>query len=137
MSAKYIADYFTGTVTPDYNASMGLNAQGTISEESSKSQVVHYGVDGSEERISFGTASIFYVTYRFNQLSESDSGTVFDFYNDPTKANGKQRSFEWSHVGDSHIYCVRFDCDLKRSGNSVSRYGYPDIRLKILGVAHA
>jgi hypothetical protein len=137
LSAKYIADYFTGTVTPDYNASMSLAAQGTISEESSKSQIIHYGVDGSEERISFGTASIFYVTYRFNQLSESDSGTVFDFYNDSAKANGTQRSFEWSHTGDSHIYCVRFDCKLTRTGNSVSRYGYPDIRLKILGVAHA
>lgn len=137
MSAKYIADYFTGTVTPDYNYTLVLKAQGTISEESSKSQAIHLGVDGSEERITYGTAPTFYVTYRYNQLTESDSGLVFDLYNNPSYANACGRSFEWSHVGDSHIYCVRFDCKLTRTGNSVSRYGYPDIRLKILGVAHA
>lgn len=136
MSAKYLKDYFTGTITADYTtAALSVAAQGTLSEESAKSQAIHYGVDGSEERISFGTQSIFYITYRYNQLSESDSGTVFDYYNDPTKGNGCQRSFKWSHAGDSNVYVVRFDCKLTRTGNSVSRYGYPDIRLKVLGVS--
>lgn len=136
MAAKYIKDYFTGTVTADYATTvLSVAAQGTLSEESVKSQVIHYGVDGSEERISFGAQSIFYVTYKYNQLSESDAGTVFDFYNDSAKANGMQRSFKWSHAGDSNTYVVRFDSKLTRSGNSVSRYGYSDIRLKVLGVS--
>ena len=136
MAAKYLANYFTGTVTADYTtAALSVAAQGILSEESAKSQAIHYGVDGSEERISFGTQSIFYITYKYNQLSESDAGTVFDFYNDSAKGNGTQRSFKWSHVGDTNVYVVRFDSKLTRSGNSVARYGYSDIRLKVLGVS--
>lgn len=135
MSAKYIKDYFTGTVTADYATALTVKAQGVLSEESAKSQAIHYGVDGSEERISFGTASIFYITYDYKQLSESDSGIIFDYYNDPAKGNGTQRTFKWSHAGDSNVYVVRFDSKLTRAGNSVSRYGYSGIRLKVLGVS--
>ena len=134
MAAKEIYDYFTGTVTPDYNAAIGILPQGEITEESSKSQTIHYGVDGSEERISFGTASIFYINLQWNILSESNSGTIFDFYNDPAKANGTQRSFKYAW-GDGHTYIVRFDCKLPRSGSAMSRLGIKSIRMKILGVS--
>lgn len=131
MSAKEVYDW-TSTVTPDYNAAIGILPQGEITEVSSKSQVIHYGVDGSEERISFGTTSIFYINMQWNLLSESNSGTIFDWYNDPAKANGCQRSFKYAW-GDGHTYCIRFDCKLPRSGNAMSRLGIKNIRLKILG----
>jgi hypothetical protein len=103
-----------------------------VSEESQKNGVVHLGVDGSEERIAFGTASIFFIAISLGTLSESDSGTVFDWYNDSAKANGMQRSFKYA-FGDGHTYVVRFDCKLTRSGKRLASYSVDGIRLKVLG----
>lgn len=132
MAAQEMYDYLS-TITPDYTTTtLSISAQGQVSEVSSKPQVVHVGTDGSEERISFNTSSIFYVSWDYNVLTASDSGTIFDFYNDSAKANAKQRSFYFAH-GDGHTYVVRFDMDLTRRGQHVSRYGLPGVRLKVLG----
>jgi hypothetical protein len=124
-------DYLS-TVVPDYNALLDILPQGVVSEESQKNQVIHLGVDGSEERISFNTSPIYFITIEWKSLSETDSGTVFDMYNDPAKANAMQRSFKYAY-GDGHTYVVRFDSKLTRSGRLVSSYGIPGVRLKILG----
>jgi hypothetical protein len=124
-------DYLS-TITPDYNATLSLSAKGTVSEESQKNQVIHLGVDGSEERISFSTSSIFFISIGLGTLSEADSGAAFDWYNDPVKANAMQRSFKYA-FGDGHIYVVRFDCKLTRSGKRLSSYSIDGIRLKVLG----
>lgn len=131
MASAEIYDYVS-TITPDYNAAIGILPQGEITEESAKSQVIHYGVDQSEERISFGTTSTFYININWNQLSEANSGTIMDWYNDPAKANGTQRSFKYAW-GDGHVYVVRFDSKLPRSGNAMSRLGIKGVRFKILG----
>jgi len=123
---------FLSTITPDYNAAIGITPKGTVSDESQKSGVIHIGSDGSEERISFGTASIFFITIGWNVLSESDAGTIFDWYNDAAKANGMQRSFKYA-FGDGHTYVVRFDSTLTRSGRNLSSYGISGVRLKVLG----
>jgi hypothetical protein len=124
-------DYLS-TITPDYNAAIGIAPQGDVTEESSKNHVIHVGADGSEERISFNTSSIFYITIGWNILSESNSGVIFDWYNDAAKANGCQRSFKYAY-GDGHTYVVRFDSNLSRAGSAMSRLGLPDVRLKVLG----
>jgi len=131
VAAKEMADYLS-TVTPDYNAAIGITPQGVVSEESAKSGAIHIGADGSEERIAFGTASIFYITFGWNILSEANSGTIFDWFNDPAKANGMQRSFKYAY-GDGHTYTVRFASDLSRVGQAMSRLGLPNVRLKVLG----
>ncbi len=127
---------FLSTITADYNVDIALEAQGTITETSMKNQTIHLGDDGSEERVSHSSTSIFYVDFNWNVLSESDAGTVFDFYNDPSKANGRARSFKWTHKDQSstlHVYVVRFDCTLQRVGQHRSRYGIQGVRFKILG----
>jgi len=131
MAASEMYD-FLSTITPDYNAAIGITPKGTVSDESQKSGVIHIGSDGSEERISFGTASIFFITIGWNVLSESDAGTIFDWYNDAAKANGMQRSFKYA-FGDGHTYVVRFDSTLSRSGRNLSSYGISGVRLKVLG----
>lgn len=131
MAAAEMYDYLT-TISPDYNYTLTIKPHGEVSEVSNKNQKIHIGVDGSEERISFNTTSIFYISWKWNILSESDSGTIMDLYNDATKANGCQRSFKLTY-GDGHAYVVRFDCDLSRVGQAVSRYGLPGIKVKILG----
>jgi hypothetical protein len=123
---------FLSTITPDYNYALGIPPQGTVSEESQKNQVIHIGVDGSEERISFNSNSIYYINIGWNSLSESDSGLIFDWYNDPAKANGIQRTFKYA-FGDGHTYVVRFDGKITRSGKLVSQYGIQGVRLKVLG----
>jgi len=131
-----IVDYeiygFVSTVTPNYDAAIGILPQGDIIEESARPGVIHYGVDDSEERIRFGTGGIYYINMQWNQLSATNSGIIFDWYNDTAKADGCQRSFKYAW-GDGHTYCVRFDCKLPRSGNAMSRLGIKNIRLKILG----
>ena len=131
MAASEMYD-FLSTITPDYNATLSLSAKGVVSEESQKNQVIHLGVDGSEERISFSTSPIFFISISLGTLSESDSGLVFDWYNDPVKANAMQRSFYYA-FGDGHTYVVRFDCKLTRSGRRLSSYSVEGIRLKVLG----
>jgi hypothetical protein len=119
-------------VTADYNYTLTIKPQGVVSEESDGSGAIHIGADGSEERIAFGTASIFYITIGWNILSEANSGTIFDLYNDPAKANKRQRSWYITY-GDGHTYTVRFDCVLPRQGSAPSRYALPNIRLRVLG----
>ena len=131
MAAKEMYD-FLSTITPDYNYALGIPPQGTVSEESQKNQIIHLGSDGSEERISFNTTPIFYITIGWNALSESDSGIVFDWYNDVAKANGMMRSFKYSY-GDGHTYVVRFDSKITRSGKHLEKMGITGIRLKVLG----
>jgi len=131
MAAKEMYD-FLSTITADYDALLGILPQGVVTEESQKNQIVHLGVDGSEERISFNTTPIFYITIYWNSLSESDSGIIFDWYNDTVKANGIQRSFKYAY-GDGHTYVVRFDSKITRSGKLVSQYGIKGVKLKVLG----
>lgn len=134
MAAQEMYDYLSAkTMTATYNYDISLAAQGVVTERSMKNQVIHIGDDGSEERVGLSDDSIFYVEFNWNVLSESDAGTVMDWYNDPNKANGKLKSFKWTH-GDGHTYVVRFDCDLSRVGQSKSRYSIPNIRFKILGI---
>jgi len=133
LSASEPAD-FLSIVTADYDYTLAIKAQGTITEEGWKNQVIHMGDDNSEERITLSTGSIFYLTYPINLLSESESGTIFDLYHDPVKANGMGRSFKLTtYDNGGSNYVVRFDCKLTRSGNSVNRWGVPGIRFRILG----
>ena len=79
-------------------------------------------MDNSEERINFGNTRTFILSWDWKLLNESDSGTIFELYNDSGKANKGLNSFYVTY-GDGHTYVCRFDCALKRKGNSVNRYG--------------
>lgn len=134
MSSKYMSDYFTGTLTADYTTALTIAAQGIVTEEGYKNQVIHLADDNSEERVTLVAGSIFYVVWNYNQLSESDAGIVFDHYHDPAKANGMARSFKWT-AHDTKNYVARWDCKLSRAGNALSRWGFQALRLRVLGVS--
>jgi hypothetical protein len=134
MAAKYLSDCFTGTITADYTTALTIKAQGVVTEEIFKNQVIHLGDDNSEERITLSSGSLVYVTWNLNMLSEEDAGTVFDHYNDPLKANGIGRTFKWT-AHDTKNYVARWDCKLTRSGNALSRWGFQNLRLRVLGVS--
>jgi len=131
LSAYEPYDYLP-TITPDYDYTLTIKAQGTVTEDGYKNQVVHLADDNSEERITLSPNSIFYVSWDWALLSETDSGTIFDLYHDPLKANGIGRSFKWA-AHDGHTYVVRFAMNLSRAGNNVSRWGLPGVKMRILG----
>ena len=138
MAAHEIYDYLSSTiVTPGYDYVLDIGPQQVIWEDGSKNQIVMLGDDDSEAVISFSDNSIFYVRLTFNTLTESDAGTLFDWYHDPSKANGKARSFKWQDHGisDIHTYTVRFASNVSRAIKLASIFGFAQIRLRILGRA--
>jgi hypothetical protein len=72
-------DYLS-TITSDYDYTLTIKAQGTVTEEGYKSQVIHLADDNSEEVVTLSPNSIFYVSWNWGLLSESESGTIFDLY---------------------------------------------------------
>jgi len=69
------------TIASDVNQTLSIACQGEITEEGGFNQKVHKGYDGSERRVNLGsTTPEFYCTFNWNQLSESDMGTIFDLY---------------------------------------------------------
>lgn len=122
---------FLSTITADYDYTLSVSAQCDLTEEGYKNQTVHLADDNTEERITLATGSIFYISFPWNQLSEADSGTIFDLYHDATKANGIARSFRFAY--DGHTYVVRFDMKLSRVGNSTARWKLPSVRMRLLG----
>lgn len=129
-----MSDYFTGTITADYTTALVIESQGRVIEEGYKNQVIHLADDNSEERITLTTGSIFYVSWDWALLSESEAGTVMDLYHDPDKANGIARTFKWT-AHDGNNYVVRFDCKLTRAGVALSQWGYAGVRIRVMGVS--
>lgn len=132
MSAAEIYDYVP-LATPDYNYTLTLKAQGEITEEGYKNQVIRRADDNSREVATISSGSIFFVSFDWKLLNESDSGTIFDLYHNAAKANGMARSFRWGSLYDGHTYVVCFSGPLTRRGNAVSRWGIPQVKFEIIG----
>ena len=132
ISAKEPYDYIS-SVTPDYDYTLTIKAQGSVTERGMFNQILHTADDGSDEVVTLATTPIFYFVWKWNQLSESNAGTILDLYFDPLKAKGMARSFKLTgHDGNSYV--VKFaNNDLARTGNASSRWGYPDIKFKVIG----
>ena len=127
-------DYLS-QVSADNNETLNVIPNKIITEDGSKTQVIHIGDDGSEERISLSDDSIFYCTLVWTNRNESDAGTIMDFYHDAAKGNGNAESFKWTHPTDGHSYVVRFDGPLKRNllSHGAVYFGFSNVRLRILG----
>ncbi len=130
MAATEIYDKVS-LATADYDYTLTLAAQGTVSEEWVRNQVIHRADDNTRETITLSPAQ-FFVNFEFKQLSESDIGVLVDLYYDDAKAKGRARSFRWS-AHDGHTYVVYFDCAMTRSGNAMSRLGAGGLRFEIKG----
>jgi hypothetical protein len=89
--------------------------------------------DDAETRIILGTAPRAWIDYPFKALSQSDAGTLFEFFYDAAYGGGIAYSFKLTHPTDGHTYVVRFDCDLEQVKQNVEVYGYGNCRFKVLG----
>lgn len=115
MAVKNMAD-FLSAVTADYtSAVLSVTPQNVLVEQSDKKQKVHEADDGTVAVTSYSDNTIFAVTLQWDVITEEDAGTIFDFWNNSTKANGRERTFYWEHPTDGYIYTVRFLGPLRRS----------------------
>jgi len=129
MAAKNPYDYVSIAV-PDVDVTLSITPQGKVTEQSRENTVIHTGDDESEERIILSSMPVFFLSWSWNALSESESGTILDLYH--TSAQGMGKSFKFAAV-DGHTYVVRFNMQLSRTGQHLSRLGISGISLKILG----
>jgi len=128
-----IYDYVSA-VTADNNWTLSVSPSEVVVETGSKNQIIHMGDDGSEERVSLSTNTIFYVTLIWNKKSRNDAGIIFDAYHSSNKGNGNAESFYWSSP-DGHTYTVRFDGELSRHMLNLPTvyYDFMSVRLRVLG----
>lgn len=131
MAAKYLYNYLSGAA-PDVLYKLSVNPS-SIEESASKNQVVRRFDDLSEEVISLSDTPYFYVSLSYNIKSESDSGTIFDFWVDENKANGLKNKFLWDHPHDGYTYVVKFGTGLSRSLITPTIFRPASVVLRVFG----
>ncbi len=129
-AGKEIYDY-VGTVSPDVDETLNVDPQTVLTEMATKNDVIHKFDSDDEERVALGSDFLFWIIIQYDLLTEGDAGTVFDFFCDSAKGNGKINSFKFTHP-DGHTYVVRFDTDMTRLMDPVN-YGIKEIRFYVLG----
>ena len=131
MAVSNISD-FVSVVTPDIADILDVNPHAQYIETGHKKQVVHIGEDGSEQRISLSSNTIFYITLEWQKLSAADGGTIFNLFYNSSKANGILNSFQYDFA-DGHSYVVRFDsAPLSRTVKHPAVHGF-SVKLRVLG----
>lgn len=123
------------TVAPDNNVTLSVTPQNILVEDMTRNQVVHLGDDNSEEVISFSDTSIFHVTLQWDDVNESDSGTIVNFWLSASHGDGMAKSFKWDHPVDGHTYVVKFRSNpMKRSRHDPpDYYTISSVVLKVMG----
>lgn len=136
MAAKTMADYLSA-VSADYTAeTLSVTPQNVMTENSMKKQVVHEADDKTVAVTSYTDDSLFEIELQWDIISDEDAGTIMDFWNNSSKANGREWTFYWQHPIESNIYTVRFLSPLSRSKRA-GRVGYQEIssvKLRVEGV---
>jgi hypothetical protein len=131
MAEKELYDY-VDEVVPDNDETMTLAARGNVTERTMLNQVIHKAVDGvSDEVITISSKVIAYISYPFSALSNSDGGTVFDFFHDSTKGNGIAKSFKLQNT-DGHTYVVKFESNMDRV-RMLGNYQSMNVDFKVIG----
>jgi len=112
-----------------------LSKLNILIEEVMRNQVIHLADDESEEVMSLSDVNIFHVILTWTTMTESDSGTIIDFWLSDSKGNGMAESFKWSHPVDGHIYVVKYRSNpfSRRIHSSPDNYDISNVRLKIMG----
>lgn len=113
---------------------LNVTPQNVLTEEGDKNQSVHIADDGSEERISLSDSSIYYVEMQWDLITESTASTIYDYFHDTEKGNGKVRSFPWVHPIDGYTYVVRFDSKLQKKSYRGRRRSIDAVRFRVLGI---
>ena len=133
MAAKELYDYLT-TVTPDYAATtLSVSPQRVITEGLTRNQLAYTADDDSEIIITLDNdKATVWIDLQWDVITESDAGTLLDFWADTAKANGMGSTFKTDVHPDSHTYIVRFTADFQRRISISAYYSY-SCRLRVVG----
>lgn len=127
---------YIDTVLPDKDVILTLEAcGGEIKEICTKRDSIKKSVDGkSETRLNFsGITAEWYLFLAYNNMTESNIGTLTDYFNNENYGNGRINSFKYTH-SDTHTYIVRFESFFERTWRGVL-YSWPVCVFRILGKA--
>lgn len=114
MANKEMFDFLSNG-TADNDVTLSVSPQKVLIEESYLSQVLHEFDDGTVAVTEVSSTDYFKVKLQWDVISESDAGTIMDFWHNPAKGNGMAETFYWIHPKDGHTYVVRFLGNLKRT----------------------
>lgn len=102
-----LADHL-GSVSADYNYSLNLICHASIPKTGNKNQIIHEFDDGSVAVAAMSDNSWYDVEVDFFLLTSANATELFELYNNPSYANGSERTFYWYHPIDARYYTVRF-----------------------------
>lgn len=124
--AGEMKDYLNAT-TADYTTTqLSISPQRVLEEKPIFNQVIHEAIDGTIEVVEFDSNIYFDVILEWENLTESEAQTIFDFFMDSSKANKYQNTFEWVHPTDATTEEVTFQGEaVTFQGETV--YWQPDI----------
>ncbi len=118
MAASEPWDFLSTGVLPDTTVELNLTARGILAEHGVLNQVVHLSDAGgtAEEVVTLSTVREFFLDVPWNNMDESDSGTIFNFWANATLGDGKGRRFPLVHAygTQTHTYISRFDSNITR-----------------------
>lgn len=102
-----LSDYLSSK-TADYNYSLALPCHVGLPVTGNKNQIVHEFDDGSVRVAAMTDHSWYDVEVDFYIQTNANATILFELYNNPSYANGSERTFYWYHPRDARYYTVRF-----------------------------
>lgn len=110
-----IKDYLTQK-TADYSGYLAVAPQDIINVIYGKAQEVYELDDEETLVITHSGASKIKCILKWNQyLTEAEAYHIIDLWNQTGKANGRARTFYWTHPIESNIYVTRFLTELSET----------------------
>ena len=120
-----VADYSTTifSVTPTK----------VLPQTGDKSQIAREFSDGKISVTGVSANNFFEVQLQWDYITDADHTTLFDFWHDSVKGDGRRRTFYWLHPIDNRVYTVRFITPLTSSYNTVGHLSVSQVTLRVEG----
>lgn len=114
MAAKEPYDYLS-SATPDYSTTiLDLSSLSErLHEDGKKRQAIKWGSGRSVQSRNFSQTSEFEIEVDPSYLTTTQVGTIYNFYHNISKANGRMCSFRLT-LPDGHTYAALFNSDMER-----------------------
>jgi len=90
---------------------LSVSPQDTLPVMSAKNQEILWLDDGTPYVVNYDDTTTYRVDLIFNDITNTDAGTIMDFWGSTSKANGMLNTFYWQHPTDGETYVARFISD--------------------------
>ncbi len=128
-----LADYLQ-VIEPDYKGEIiELSPHETLTVSGGYTQISHMSDSGKIYVTTLSDQCVYFITCKWNQISESDRDILLDCYSNPDKAMGRAKTFQFRHPSDNVVYVVRFESEYQDSENTNGRYTLPSVVFRVEG----